>query len=194
MGGWCQGLCQSIWNTVRCPPTPETFLLLPTCWCLFLWGSQGPVWRWGCVLATEACAGCPRQGQKQPTGGKRLQWQGFPLNWCQERCMGVMTPGSSWVKSFYSRHGHSNKSREGTDLWHIPAVGQPRAIRPAARAPEDTVPLAGTSTLREATSIPVPCLGLPLEQAVRGGAELWAATWAGGHKPPGNFLGLEGCV
>lgn len=58
--------------------------------------------------------------------------------------MGVMTPGSSWVKSFYSRHSHSNKSREGTDLWHIPTVGQPKAIRPAARAPKDTVPLAGT--------------------------------------------------
>lgn len=43
----------------------------------------------------------------------------------------------------------------------------------------------------------MPCLGLPLEQAVRGGAELWAATGAPGQEvtnPPGNFLGLEGCV
>jgi len=92
----------------------------------------------------------------------------------------VTTPGSGWVKSFYSRHGHSNKSQEGTDLWHIPTAGQPQAIGPAARAPEDAVPLAGTCFHPERSQQHLPCSGwgYPPQQAA---AELWAAPGAPGQ-------------
>lgn len=39
----------------------------------------------------------------------------------------------------------------------------------------------------------MPCLGLPLEQAVRGASELWAATGAPGQEatnPLENFFGI----
>lgn len=102
-------------------------------------------------LTSGASAGHPQKELKAACKwGKglgyfcRFQQQGSPLSWHQAGHKGVMTPGSSWVKSFYSRHSHSNKPQEGTDLWHIPTAGQPRAMGPAACASEDAVPLAGT--------------------------------------------------
>lgn len=103
------------------------------------------------LLTSGASAGHPQKELKASCKwGKglgyfcRFQQQGSPLSWHQTGHAGVMTSGSSWVKSFYSRHSHSNKPQEGTDLWHIPTAGQPRAIGPAACASEDAVPLAGT--------------------------------------------------